>query len=211
MHWSQTQFLEGHSSAQFSSNPNQTHLIQIIKVFRITRNFQACVVWSWLKISSAELWPSRKCVWDQCFSGTLRPLIPQQILHHSRSFKPHKARVVVKARRLESDLCRFVGIKMWLLGKTQRVKLWSYGAEWCYCGKTLSGEGIELLWYSQACVTNPAVTWGTSSQACTVIDVWDRSDGGQEDPVGQICTLKTSVLELWLINYIMSNQQTTLG
>ncbi len=24
---SQTQFLEGHSSAQFSSNPNQTHLI----------------------------------------------------------------------------------------------------------------------------------------------------------------------------------------
>ncbi len=28
-HWSQTQFLEGHSSAQFSSNPNQTHLIQL--------------------------------------------------------------------------------------------------------------------------------------------------------------------------------------
>ncbi len=30
-HWSQTQFLEGHSSAQFCSNPNQTHLIQLIK------------------------------------------------------------------------------------------------------------------------------------------------------------------------------------
>ncbi len=35
-HWSQTQFLEGHSSAQICSNPNQTHLIQLIKVFRIT-------------------------------------------------------------------------------------------------------------------------------------------------------------------------------
>ncbi len=39
-HWSQTQFLKGHSSEQFCSNPNQTHLIQIIKVFRIARNFQ---------------------------------------------------------------------------------------------------------------------------------------------------------------------------
>ncbi len=64
-HWSQTQFLEGHSSAQFSSNPNQTHLIQIIKVFRITRNFQAGVIWSWLELNSAELWPSRNWVWDQ--------------------------------------------------------------------------------------------------------------------------------------------------
>jgi len=33
-----------------SSNPNQTHLIQIIKVFRITRNFQAGVCWSWLEL-----------------------------------------------------------------------------------------------------------------------------------------------------------------
>ncbi len=45
-HWSQTQFLKGHSSARFSSNPNQTHLIQLIKVFRITRNFQACLILS---------------------------------------------------------------------------------------------------------------------------------------------------------------------
>ncbi len=65
-HWSQTQFLEGQSSAQFSSNPNQTHLIQLIKVFRITRNFQAAVSWSWLKLNSAELWPSRNWVWDHC-------------------------------------------------------------------------------------------------------------------------------------------------
>ncbi len=66
-HWSQTQFLEGHSSAQFSSNPNQTHLIQLIKVFRITRNFQAGVIWSWLDQNCAELWPSRNWVWDHCY------------------------------------------------------------------------------------------------------------------------------------------------
>ncbi len=54
-HWSQTQFLEGHSSAQFSSNPNQTHLIQLIKVLRITRNVQAGVIWSWLELNCAEL------------------------------------------------------------------------------------------------------------------------------------------------------------
>ncbi len=52
--------LEGHSSAQF--NPNQTHLIQIIKVFRVTRNFQAGVIWSWLELNCAALWPSRKCL-----------------------------------------------------------------------------------------------------------------------------------------------------
>ncbi len=65
-HWSQSQFLEGHSSAQFNSNPNQTHLIQLIKVFRITRNFQAGLSWSWLELNSTELWPSRNCVWDHC-------------------------------------------------------------------------------------------------------------------------------------------------
>ncbi len=66
-HWSQTQFLEGHSSAQFSSNPNQTHLIQLIKLFRITRNLQAGVIWSWLDQNCTELWPSMNWVWDHCF------------------------------------------------------------------------------------------------------------------------------------------------
>ncbi len=68
IHWSQTQLLEGHSSAQFSSNPNQTHLSQLIKLFKITRNFQAGVIWSWLELNSAELWPSRNGVWDLCKS-----------------------------------------------------------------------------------------------------------------------------------------------
>ncbi len=58
-HWSQTPFLEGHISAQFSSNPNQTHLIELIKLLMFTRNFQAGVIWCWLELYSAELWPSR--------------------------------------------------------------------------------------------------------------------------------------------------------
>jgi len=33
-------FLEGHCPAEFSSNPDQTHLSKLIKVFRITRNSQ---------------------------------------------------------------------------------------------------------------------------------------------------------------------------
>ncbi len=61
-HWSQTQFLEGRSSAQFCSNPNKTHLIQLIKLFRITIYFQAGTIWSWLELNSAELWPSRTWV-----------------------------------------------------------------------------------------------------------------------------------------------------
>ncbi len=49
---------EGHSSAQLCSNPNKTHLIQLIKVFRITGNRQAGVIWSWLELNSTELWPT---------------------------------------------------------------------------------------------------------------------------------------------------------
>ncbi len=45
-HWSQTPFLEGNSSAQFSFNSNQTLLIQLIKVFTIARNLQAGVILS---------------------------------------------------------------------------------------------------------------------------------------------------------------------
>ncbi len=66
-HWSQTPFLEGHSSAKFSSNPNQTHLIELIKLSMLTRNFQAGVTWSWLELNSAELRPSRNWVWDHWF------------------------------------------------------------------------------------------------------------------------------------------------
>ncbi len=36
----------GATVLQFSSSPNQTHLIQIIKDFKITRNFKADVIWS---------------------------------------------------------------------------------------------------------------------------------------------------------------------
>ncbi len=86
-HWSQTQFLEGHSSTQFSSNPNQMHLIQIIMVFRITRNFQASVCCSWLELISAKLWPSGNWVWDHCCKGSMGPRSVHQ-LYPSKSFIP---------------------------------------------------------------------------------------------------------------------------
>ncbi len=69
--------------------PNQTHLIQIIKVFRIIRNFQAGVIWSWLELNSAELWPSRNWVWDHCSKAMLAALMRlffwSQLLHLTHS------------------------------------------------------------------------------------------------------------------------------
>ncbi len=99
-HWSQTQFLEGHSSAQFSSNPNQTHLIQLIEVFRITRNFQAGVSWIWLELNCAELWPSRNWVWDHCSNASLFQLqchsacLPKQESASGRSSIRERERMV---------------------------------------------------------------------------------------------------------------------
>ncbi len=49
--------------------PNQTHLIQLIKLFRITRNIQAGVICSWLELNSADLWPSRNWVWEHWFTA----------------------------------------------------------------------------------------------------------------------------------------------
>lgn len=146
-------------------------------------------------------------------SYTLRPVIPQQIHNHSLSFKPHKAGVEVKARRLESDLCFFVGIKMRLFGeitKSQVVILQCWVVLLRNCGKTLSGEGVRLLWYSQGCVTNPAVTWGEARQACNVIDVWDRwcvrSDKHSKTKgFGSRIIIFFKLWQLQLINYTKRN------
>lgn len=40
-HRSQTGFLEGHIIAQFCSNSNHTHLIQLIKVLKSTKEYSA--------------------------------------------------------------------------------------------------------------------------------------------------------------------------
>ncbi len=40
----QTQFLEGHSPAQFKFNPNKTHLIQLIKSFRLICKLHSSVL-----------------------------------------------------------------------------------------------------------------------------------------------------------------------
>ncbi len=99
LHWSQTQFLEGHSSAQFSCNPNQTPLIQIIKGFRMTRNFQADVIRSWLELNCAELWPSRNWVWDQWFN-TMHLLCTYMFLHCTYIWKKYLNYSIMFTERL---------------------------------------------------------------------------------------------------------------
>ncbi len=66
MHWSQTQFLEGHSSAQFSSNQLQiTPVWKFLVILKTLISWIRCV-WLGLGLNCAELWPSRNWVWDQC-------------------------------------------------------------------------------------------------------------------------------------------------
>ncbi len=66
-HWSQTQFLEGHSSAEFSSN--QLHLTPAWKFLVIQKSLIIWIrcVWFGLELNSTELWLSRNGVWDQWF------------------------------------------------------------------------------------------------------------------------------------------------
>ncbi len=51
--------LEVHFPAEFSSNPNQSHLNKLIKVFRINRKLQAGEFLSRLELNSAGTWTSR--------------------------------------------------------------------------------------------------------------------------------------------------------
>ncbi len=56
-HWSQTQFLEGHSSAQFSSNQLQiTPAWKFLVILKTLISWVRCV-WLGLKLNCAELWP----------------------------------------------------------------------------------------------------------------------------------------------------------
>ncbi len=87
-HWPQTQFLEGHSSAEFSSNqlqitPAWTFLVIMTSVISSIR----CVSLG-LELNCAELWPSRNGVWDQwlrdiniLFCTTMQILDPLTISH----------------------------------------------------------------------------------------------------------------------------------
>ncbi len=64
-HWSQTQFLEGHSSAEFSSDQLQiTPAWKFLVILKTLISWIRCV-WLGLELNSAELWPSRNWVWDQ--------------------------------------------------------------------------------------------------------------------------------------------------
>ncbi len=62
--WSQTQFLEGHSSAEFSSNQLQfTPAWKFLVILKTLISWFRCV-WLGLEQNCAELWPSRNWVWD---------------------------------------------------------------------------------------------------------------------------------------------------
>ncbi len=63
--WSQTQFLEGHSSAEFSSNqPQITPAWKFLVILKTLISWIRCV-WLGLEQNCAELWPSSNWVWDQ--------------------------------------------------------------------------------------------------------------------------------------------------
>ncbi len=65
--WPQTQFLEGHSSAAFSSNQLQiTPAWKFLVILKTLIIWIRCV-WLGLEQNCAELWPSRNWVWVQCF------------------------------------------------------------------------------------------------------------------------------------------------
>ncbi len=130
-HWSQTQFLEGHSSAQYSYNPNQTHLIQIIKVYRITRNFQAGVL-ELVGAKSAELRPSRNWVWDHCFkckASCSKPQLCQKTVRSNSHEAPQKSVI----RFLKKNLTPFFFFKFRFIWNFDRFIRISDRFKWSKC------------------------------------------------------------------------------
>ncbi len=67
-------FLEGRCPAEFSSNPNQTHLKQLIKVFLGILETSRQVCWGKLELNSAGHRPSRTECGDPC-SSTLNTFL----------------------------------------------------------------------------------------------------------------------------------------
>ncbi len=65
-----TLILEGRVPAEFSSNPNQTHLKQLIKVFRMQLGCFFSQGFSGLELNSAGEWPSRINVPHPCCRGS---------------------------------------------------------------------------------------------------------------------------------------------
>ncbi len=69
--WSQTQFLEGHSSVQSSSNQLQfTPAWKFLVILKTLISWIRCV-WLGLELNCAELWTARNWVWDHCFKGSI--------------------------------------------------------------------------------------------------------------------------------------------
>ncbi len=77
VHWSrsQSQFLEGHISAQFSSNQLQiTPAWTLLLILKTLSSWIRCVLLG-LDLNCAAMWPSRNWDWDQWLSAHLIQLI----------------------------------------------------------------------------------------------------------------------------------------
>ncbi len=93
-----TLILEGGVPAVFSSNPNQTHLNQLIEVFRMQLGvfFQGFLG---LELNSAREWPSRINVPHPCFKGsTSNVLVPDTTVVVRYSTRPDASRKTLGLR-----------------------------------------------------------------------------------------------------------------
>ncbi len=104
-HWSQTQFLEGHSSAQFSYNPNQNTPDPDNQGLQDYKKLPSrCVGAGGAK--SAELWPSRNWVWDhwfKCKASCSKPQLCQKTVRSNSHEVPQKSVI----RFLKKNLTHF--------------------------------------------------------------------------------------------------------
>ncbi len=92
---SQTQFLEGHSSAEFSFNQLQlTAAWKFLVILKRLISWIRCV-WLGLELNCAELWPSRNWVWDQWFKAWIWSDLDPTQLQKSRSETDKLAHVVL--------------------------------------------------------------------------------------------------------------------
>ncbi len=64
--------LEGRCPVEFSSNPNQTHLKQLIELFLDILETSKQVCWGKLELNSAGHWPSRTQCGDPCSKPNLQ-------------------------------------------------------------------------------------------------------------------------------------------
>ncbi len=144
--WSQTQFPEGHSFAEISSNQLQHTLAWKFLVILKTLIIWIRCVWLGLELNCVELWPSRNGVWDQCF---VTPCVPLE--------RPHPCPNPFEVLTPEGK--SFEGIRAWM-----RPSDWNAR---CYFG-----EGSRIIWFRSEHIS--WIIW-CRSELCISRITWFRS------------------------------------